>query len=189
MDEAIQQKTCVMAILSLVFGCLFIIPLLGFIFSILALVLGIVAVVKISKKENNLKGEGLAISGIVLGAVGIIIIPIIALLAAIAIPNLLMARRSANDAAAKANVRTISTAIETCALVNNGNYPTNGGEITQYFSSFESLNNKTVQGYSYFVDLSNNSYKVVAKPETCGTTGTEVVTAEKGGVLQEEECK
>ena len=58
MVETIQKKTSVLAILSLVFGCFFLIPLLGFAFSIPALVLGIIALVNISKEDNNLKGRG-----------------------------------------------------------------------------------------------------------------------------------
>ena len=53
-----------------------------------------------------------------------IVVAIIALLAAIAIPNLLSARMTANTAAAKANVRSLSTAAETFSTANNGLYPT-----------------------------------------------------------------
>ncbi|MBU3958600.1 MAG: prepilin-type N-terminal cleavage/methylation domain-containing protein, partial [Candidatus Omnitrophica bacterium] len=53
-----------------------------------------------------------------------IVVAIIALLAAIAIPNLLRARVTANEAAAQATLRTISTAFETYATVSNGQYPT-----------------------------------------------------------------
>lgn len=44
-----------------------------------------------------------------------IVVAIIALLAAIAIPNLLGARRTANDAAARANIKTLCTEEETFA--------------------------------------------------------------------------
>lgn len=44
-----------------------------------------------------------------------IVVAIIALLAAIAIPNLLQARTTANKKAAQATVRNIASAIETCA--------------------------------------------------------------------------
>src|SRR5690349_18996260 len=53
-----------------------------------------------------------------------IVVAIIALLAAIAIPNLLRAKVSANDALAKGTLRTLSTASETYGTANNGNYPT-----------------------------------------------------------------
>ncbi|MBP6342844.1 MAG: prepilin-type N-terminal cleavage/methylation domain-containing protein, partial [Candidatus Omnitrophica bacterium] len=52
-----------------------------------------------------------------------IVVAIIALLAAIAIPNLLRAKMSANDALAKATLRSLSTASESYATSNQGNYP------------------------------------------------------------------
>ena len=53
-----------------------------------------------------------------------IVVAIIALLVAIAIPNLLGARRAANDAAAKANLKTLATELETyAASTGAGNYP------------------------------------------------------------------
>ena len=190
MVETIQKKTSVLAILSLVFGCFFLIPLLGFAFSIPALVLGIIALVNISKEDNNLKGRGLAISGIVLGSVGIILVPFIVLLSAIAVPNLLRARVSANEALAKATVRTISTAIETYATGNNGKYPISESPLVEgnipYLS--KSYDNQVISGYKYLLKLNTNSYKVVAKPEACGSSGTKVIVAETGGVIQEEGC-
>ena len=96
MVEAIQKKTSVLATWSLVFGCLFAISLFSFFsflslfLSIAALILGIIASVKISKEGNNLRGKGLATGGIVLGVVGIL------LSIAIILPSLKWARTSGN---------------------------------------------------------------------------------------------
>ena len=54
-----------------------------------------------------------------------IVVAIIALLAAIAIPNLLRAKMTSNDALAKATLRAMSTAAESYGTANNGNYPAN----------------------------------------------------------------
>ncbi len=51
-----------------------------------------------------------------------IVVAIIALLASIAIPNLMKARQSANDSAAKAELQTLQTALENYAVDMNGNY-------------------------------------------------------------------
>ena len=59
-----------------------------------------------------------------------IVVAIIALLAAIAIPNLLRARLTANESAAQATLRTISTALETYAAAHNGAYPTDESNLT-----------------------------------------------------------
>ena len=53
-----------------------------------------------------------------------IVVAIIALLAAIAIPNLIRSKMFANDALAKSALRTLSTSSETFANANAGNYPT-----------------------------------------------------------------
>ena len=59
-----------------------------------------------------------------------IVVAIIALLAAIAIPNLLRAKISANDATAKATLRSLSTASEAYATSNSGNYPSDMTSLT-----------------------------------------------------------
>ena len=59
-----------------------------------------------------------------------IVVAIIALLAAIAIPNLLRARMTSNDALAKATLRAMSTAAESYSSANNGNYPGNESSLT-----------------------------------------------------------
>ncbi len=110
MPEIQEKKTLGIAIASLVLGCLLLIPLLGVLCSLAALILGIVSLVKISKNKETLKGKGLAIAGIVLGSIGILIIPIIAMLAAIAIPNLVRARSVAQESAAASTMHTIVVA-------------------------------------------------------------------------------
>ena len=52
-----------------------------------------------------------------------IVVAIIALLAAIAIPNFLRSRLQANEAQVQGTLRTMSTAAETYATANNGTYP------------------------------------------------------------------
>jgi len=59
-----------------------------------------------------------------------IVVAIIALLAAIAIPNLLRARMTSNDALAKATLRAMSTAAESYGTANNGNFPANETALT-----------------------------------------------------------
>ena len=77
-----------------------------------------------------------------------IVVAIIALLAAIAIPNLLRAKISANDALAKATLRSISTASEAYATSNNGNYPTAISALTPQEKSENNKLRSTLEGYS-----------------------------------------
>ena len=183
-----HKKTLGMAIASLVLGCLFIIPLLGMLFSLVALILGIVALVKISNNKETLQGKGLAISGIVLGAVGILLIPIIGLLAAIAIPNLLRARLAANEAYANETVKTISTASEVY-FANNGKYPASEDDLKRMDYILEYYDKTIKNGYVYLVKLSSDGYEVVAQPQKCGVTGKRVFIAKNEGVFSEEDCE
>jgi type IV pilus assembly protein PilA len=94
------------AIASLVLG---IVPLSIF-SSIPAVVLGHLALSDIKKSTGQLQGKGLAIAGLVLGYLGIAAVPIILIIAAVAVPNLLRARTAANEAAAVASLRSINAA-------------------------------------------------------------------------------
>src|SRR6204780_4478782 len=84
------------AVTSLVCGLF----LFAFPFSILAIIFGHLGVSEIRRSAGRLKGEGIAIAGLILGYVGLAIIPVILIIAAIAIPNLLRARIAANEASA-----------------------------------------------------------------------------------------
>ena len=86
---------------------------------------------------------------------------------------------------------TISTAIEAYAAVNNGKYPMSESALVDGNAPYlsKSFNNQVISGYRYLLDLNTNSYRVAARPESCKATGTKVITAETGGVMQEEECR
>ena len=115
-----------------------------------------------------------------------IVVAIIALLAAIAIPNLLRAKISANDALAKAKLRTLSTASETFATTNSGNYPGAIASLTGATPPFLSENacGATMSGYTYTCTFTAGGYTFVATPVTVGTSGTATYTMTTGGVLQ-----
>ena len=88
----------------------------------------------------------------------LVVILIIGILAAIAIPAFLNQRNKAYDAAAKSNLTTARTAMETYATDNNGSYPAavNTASGTDTLVSIEpTLNNKpyvtggsTANGYT-----------------------------------------
>ena len=100
------QETSGLAIASLIFGLLF------FVFpaAVLAVILGHISNSQIRKSAGRLKGAGMSLAGMILGYVGIAFIPIILIIAAIAIPNLLRARMAANEASAVHSLRNIATA-------------------------------------------------------------------------------
>jgi Domain of unknown function (DUF4190) len=114
--SVVPQKISGMAIASLIFGIFFIF----FPLSIPAIVFGHIALSQVKRSAGRLGGRGLAIAGLggrglaiaglVMGYLGIAVIPLILIIAAIAIPNLLRARIAANEALAATTVRSINTA-------------------------------------------------------------------------------
>ena len=114
-----------------------------------------------------------------------IVVAIIALLAAIAIPNLLRAKLSANDALAKATLRSLSTASETFGTSNSGNYPGNIASLTGATPPYVNTNYcaTTVSGYSFTCTMSSSSYTYAATPVNPGTSGTTTYTITTGGIL------
>ena len=116
-----------------------------------------------------------------------IVVAIIALLAAIAIPNLLRAKMTSNDALAKATLRAMSTAAESYGTANNGNYP--GDETSLTGATPPYLNtgycaNSPLAGYSYDCSgMSTSGYSIVATPVNIGSSGSTTETITTGGVL------
>jgi hypothetical protein len=107
------------AIASLICGILFfLLPS-----AIAAIILGHLSLSDIRRAGGRLKGHGLAVTGLVLGYGGVAVIPLILIVAAVAIPNFLRARIAANEASAVGSLRTVETvAIEYHETYSNG-YP------------------------------------------------------------------
>lgn len=117
-----------------------------------------------------------------------IVVAIIALLAAIAIPNLLRARVNANESAAQATLRTISTACESFAAANSGNYPTAIANLTGATPKYlnEDYTASSRQGYTFACGtLGASGYTCTAVPVTINVTGTKSFSICTGGVLKE----
>jgi prepilin-type N-terminal cleavage/methylation domain-containing protein len=117
-----------------------------------------------------------------------IVVAIIALLAAIAIPNLLRAKIAANDASARATLRTLSTTSETYSTANNGRYPGTMTSLTGATPAYIAVDycGATVSGYTFActLDAANGGYYTfTATPVALGTSGTTTYTITTGGVL------
>lgn len=91
--------------------------------SIAAIILGHMAHSEIRKSAGRIGGQGIATTGLVLGYLGIAIIPFIMIVAAIAIPNLLRARMAANEASAVGSLRSINTAAMVYATTFENGFP------------------------------------------------------------------
>jgi len=111
-----------------------------------------------------------------------IVVVIIALLAAIAIPNLLRSRNQAQEAAAQTNLKLIANALENYAAINS-EYPTVTSTLMGVTPPYLSLDyfNGVHAGYTYTHSLSGYSYLIGAYPSGGTTLGSFSITT--GGIL------
>ncbi len=116
-----EPQTSGKAIASLVlsFFSLLLVP------AIMAIVFGHISLSEIKKSAGRLKGQGLAIAGLVIGYCSVAFVPFLLIVAAIAIPNLLRARVAANQASAVGCLRTFNTAAITYSNEYNRGFPKN----------------------------------------------------------------
>jgi prepilin-type N-terminal cleavage/methylation domain-containing protein len=122
-----------------------------------------------------------------------IVVAIIALLAAIAIPNLLRARLAANESAAIAALKTCASAAHTFRAANPG-YPATLNALyanltPPYIDSV--LASGTKQGYTYVLTGINNDtngnaqgFEATAVPTSIGTTGNRRFFVDTSGVIR-----
>jgi type II secretory pathway pseudopilin PulG len=155
--------------------------------AVCAIILGHIALSEIKKSAGRLIGEGRAIAGLVLGYLGLAAIPLILIIAAIAIPNLLRARIAANEASAVSSIRAINTAESTYQSA----YPNVG-----YTCSFAQLGVDNVlatgrkHGYRFRITDCTRSggdttgFKVIASPLQPGTTGVRTFCSDQTGIIK-----
>jgi type IV pilus assembly protein PilA len=184
-----NAETSGKAIVSLICGLLFFIPFLF----VAAIVFGHLALSEIRKSAGRLKGEGVAIAGLVLGYLWIVGIPIILIIGAIAIPNLLRARVAANESSAIGSVRTLEAAEVTYAAVHPGQgYTCSLSDLASASSITGAL--ATGQKNGYVFELTNCSagtdgsaiakYQVVAYPLTVSQTGVRAFCSDESAVIK-----
>jgi len=122
-----------------------------------------------------------------------IVVAIISLLAAIAIPNLLRARHNANEAAGIAALRTISTACESYRSAQTPTtYPANMAALVAVAPVYidttlaAAVSTATAkQGYFFTYARTNaNQYTCLATPGVSGTTGTRIFFVDESGVIR-----
>jgi hypothetical protein len=85
--------------------------------AVAAIVLGHLALSEIRKSAGRLTGHGIAMTGLILGYAGVAAIPLILIVAAIAIPNLLRLRMSENEA--NAVLANEASAVESLRVMNS----------------------------------------------------------------------
>ena len=116
-----QPKNCGLATWSLVLGILAVVlsvACIGPLFAIPAVICGHMAYSRIRRSAGALSGAGLALGGLITGYLSFALIPVIGLLAAIAVPNFVKARTTAQMNACISNLRQIDGAKQQWAMDN-----------------------------------------------------------------------
>ena len=98
-------RTSGLAVASLILGILGGLVITG----LLGLIFGIMALVQIGRSQGRLRGQGLAIAGIVISGLALLFIPI---MAAMVFPIFMSSRGSARKAVCLSNVKNISLALQ-----------------------------------------------------------------------------
>jgi type IV pilus assembly protein PilA len=181
-----------MAIVSLVCGLLFFL----FPVAIVAIITGHLSLSEIRKSAGRLKGEGAAIAGLVLGYLGIVAIPFILIIAAIAIPNLLRARIAANESSAVASVRALNSAETSFMLdhVDKG-YTCELSDLADDHLIEPPLASGQKNGYVFRLQGCEANeigtlnrpimkYRVIAYPVTRNTTGVRTFCSDESGAIK-----
>jgi type IV pilus assembly protein PilA len=125
----------------------------------------------------------------------LIVVAIILIIAAIAIPNLLRSKMAANEASAVATMRTLNTSAVAYSTTY-GTYPTNLSDLgpssspsstaADLVDSVLGTDPATKSGYTfvYTAANSNSTYKLVATPVTQGVTGQRGFFTDQSGVIR-----
>lgn len=127
------------------------------------LISGIVALVRANKRPDEFGGKGFAITGIVLSGFAIVIIPLIA---AIAIPNLLAARRAANESSALANLKVLVKSQKDYNLANKTTLCADLKQFALNKSIDKDLANGTKNGYKFTTASTTKGCEFFATPAT-----------------------
>ena len=126
----------------------------------------------------------------------LIVVAIILIIAAIAIPNLLRSKMAANEASAVATMRTLNTAAAAYSTTY-GSYPTNltdlgpvtgGGNPSStsadLVDSVLAKDPATKSGYTFVWVGATGSYTLTATPVTQNTTGQRGFFTNQSGVIR-----
>ena len=160
---------------------------------IVAIVLGHISLSQIKKSAGRLKGSGMAIAGLIIGYCTFAVVPIVGIIAAIAIPNLLRARMAANESSAASSVRTLVAAEVTYSSTHEDKgFTCSLSDLKEAGIIDQTLATGTKNGYVYeLIECkaetpggSNTQYQVIAYPVKIGSSGTKSFCSDQTDVVR-----
>jgi type II secretory pathway pseudopilin PulG len=179
-----------LAIAALVLGIIgfFTVGVLG-VGAIAGIVLACMAMSRVKRDPWQYGGRGMAIAALVLNIVSLVSFVPMGIVAAIAIPNLLAARRAANEGSAMSSLRTLASAQATYqATRGNGKFGTLSELAAENLIDLK-LATGTKNGYHFTVELTTDEmsyagFSVVARPLTYRSDGIRSFYIDETGVIR-----
>lgn len=113
----------------------------------------------------------------------IIVIAVIAIITAVAIPNILSARKASNEASATASLRTVISVNERYK-VHFATYASSFTDLTGGGFLDEELGSGSKAGYSFNYSGSKNAYSCTANPQSAGSSGERYFFTDHSGVIR-----
>jgi type IV pilus assembly protein PilA len=199
-SASLPSETSGLAVGSLVCGILFFfLPS-----AIAAIVMGHISRAEIRRSEGRKTGDGMALAGLVLGYIGVAVIPFILFVGAISIPSILRAKMAANEASAIQSLRTFNSELAAYSATH-GSFPPSLADLAASFAgrkpSAKKVNlinlmvtSRTKFGYAFNYEPSSVEwggvkdfgYRITASPITPGTTGRRHFFTDQTGVIRAE---
>jgi type II secretory pathway pseudopilin PulG len=162
-----QPQTDGKAIGSLICGIASV-TILSILAGIPAVILGHISRSDIRNSGGRLKGQGLALAGLIMGYISLAVIPLILIAATILIPSLIRSRQAAHEAAAVSTLWKINTAEEAYRSTSKGRF----GQMTDLVDKnlLDPDIRTAVSGYSYAVTVSaaGSEFTATAEPAATG---------------------
>jgi type II secretory pathway pseudopilin PulG len=187
LKKGLAVASLVIGILNFLLFGIFVVPL------VVGIVISIVALNKVKRYPQEYGGKSLAIGGLVTNVVTTVLLVPVLIIAAIAIPNLLAARRAANEGATIKALRTIHSAEATYqARRGDGDY----GTLTDLHGDSlisADLASGVKSGYRFKVEVLSRTkdrpagFEVVAVPTEYGSTGRRSFFIDETGVIRGED--
>jgi type II secretory pathway pseudopilin PulG len=131
--------------------------------SVAAIILGHISLSEIRNSAGRIGGRGIAITGLVLGYLGLVIIPVL-IVAAIAIPNLLHARVTVNEASAVGSLRSVNTAAMVYATRFENGFPSSLDVLVEGTAGDATCNHAALLDAS-FGSVRKNGYIFTYSPQ------------------------
>jgi type IV pilus assembly protein PilA len=155
--------------------------------AITGIIVAIIAMSKVKRQPTVYGGRGMALAGLILSIVSFATLIPFAIVASIAIPNLLAARMAANEASAISSIRQIESA-ERVYQLSFGKYGTLN-ELATHGLLDANLARGTKNGYKFTIELTSDDpdapgFAVVSVPVSYRQTGRRSFYIDESAVIR-----